>query len=64
MSDYYYLEDKEDESGYSPILGDDYISALLSIAGKHGIKITDEMVLKEARRKWKSKKVPHDKHAG
>lgn len=47
MSDYYYLKDKEDDSGLSAILGDDYISALLSISRKHGIKITDEMVLKE-----------------
>lgn len=50
MSDYYYLEDKEDDSNISPVLGDDYIIALISIAKKRGIKITDEMVLKEVRK--------------
>lgn len=47
MSDYYYFEDKEDDFGFTPILGEDYIRALLIIAKKHGIKITDEMILDE-----------------
>lgn len=44
MSDYYYLNEDPD---LNPILGDDYISALYSISKKHGINITDEMILKE-----------------
>lgn len=44
MSDYYYLNEDAD---FNPILGEDYISALYSISKKHGINITDEMVLKE-----------------
>lgn len=47
MSDYYYLEDKNDEWGYIPVLGGDYIRALKTIAQKHGIKVTDSMILKE-----------------
>ena len=42
MSDYYYIKNSGD-----PVLGDDYIAALLSLARKHGIEITDQMVLKE-----------------
>lgn len=48
MSDYYYLEDENDESGMTPILGDDYIAALFSIARKHGLNITNKMIFKEA----------------
>lgn len=47
MSDYYYFPDKNDEWGFTPVLGDDYICALKSIAKKHGIKITNKMILKE-----------------
>lgn len=47
MSDYYYFADKNEALGYIPILGDDYIGALKSIVNKHGIKITDKMILKE-----------------
>ena len=34
-------------SGGIPVLGDDYIRALKAIANKHGIKITDKMILNE-----------------
>ena len=47
MSDYYYFKDKDDEWGLTLVLGEDYIRALKSIARKHGVKITDKMVLKE-----------------
>lgn len=47
MSDYYYLKNKDDEDNTAPVLGDDYIAALLSIAKKKGINITNEMILKE-----------------
>ncbi len=56
MSDYYYFKNKKDDSDFSPILGDDYISALLSIAKKHGINITDEIILKEVEGKQYSPK--------
>lgn len=54
MSDYYYLNEDPDSN---PILGDDYISALKSISKKHGVNITDEMILKEVLGK-KFKKKP------
>lgn len=47
MSDYYYFQDKDDEWGFTPVLGEDYIHALKSIAKKYGVKITNKMVLKE-----------------
>lgn len=53
MSDYYYLNDDESEFGNTPILGDDYIRALRSIIKKHGIKVTDKMLLQEIFRKTK-----------
>ena len=52
MSDYYYFEDKEEECGFTPIPGEDYISALLSVSKRHGIKITDQMILKEFKQRW------------
>ena len=47
MSDYYYFEDSEEEFEMTPVLGDDYIQALISIAKKYGLKITDKMILEE-----------------
>ncbi|OGH10862.1 MAG: hypothetical protein A2857_06385 [Candidatus Levybacteria bacterium RIFCSPHIGHO2_01_FULL_36_15] len=43
----YYFEDKNDEWGFTTVLGDDYIRALKTIAKNHGVKITDNMILKE-----------------
>ncbi|OGE64430.1 hypothetical protein A3I48_00470 [Candidatus Daviesbacteria bacterium RIFCSPLOWO2_02_FULL_36_7] len=47
MSDYYYIDDKESDFGYIPVLGDDFVAAILSIAKRRGVKITDEMILNE-----------------
>lgn len=47
MSSYYYLEDSSSEFGYSPIPEEEYLMAILRIARKHGVKITDAKILKE-----------------
>ena len=47
MSNYYYLEDSESDSGYAPVLDDDMFEAILSIAKRHGLKITDKMIFEE-----------------
>lgn len=55
MSDYYYFEDKESDLGYTPVLGDDYVMAIKSIARRKGIKITDRMILNEIFHKTRRK---------
>lgn len=60
MSDYYYFEDKEAKDGdfnVTPVLGEDYISALFSIARKHKVNITDELILAEIYQKKKLSKI-------
>lgn len=47
MSDYYYFHNKNEEWGFTPVPGDEYILALKRIAKKHGLKITDKMILEE-----------------
>lgn len=47
MSDYYYLDDKESDFGYTPVLGDDFVAAVLSIAKRKGVEITDKIILNE-----------------
>ena len=51
MGTYYYIKDPDDDNSLSPIYEDDYINALYSIAKKHGIHITDEMIRKELKNK-------------
>lgn len=51
MSDYYYFEDKDEDFGFTPVLGEDYIHALITIAKKNGIRITDKMILNEVYKK-------------
>lgn len=47
MSGYYYLDDPKSKSGSSPVSEDDFVRAIFSIAKKHGLEITDEMILEE-----------------
>ncbi|MBI2330443.1 hypothetical protein HYU94_03555 [Candidatus Daviesbacteria bacterium] len=47
MSDYYYIDDKESDWGYTPVLGDDFVAAIISIAKQKGLRITDKMILNE-----------------
>lgn len=65
MGTYWYVKDLAGDMGYSPVFEDDYVSAIFSIAKKHGLEITDKMILDEVyKKKSKSKKVPHGKHVG
>ena len=51
MGTYYYIKDKNSELGFMPVPEDEYVQAVFYIANKHGIKITDEMILKELENK-------------
>jgi len=56
MGTYWYVKDPESDSGLSPVFEDDFVHALFSIAKKHGLKITDKMILDEVYKKDKTKK--------
>ena len=49
MGTYYYLKNPNphDEWGMVPVHEDDYIAAILRVAKKRGVKITDGMIMKE-----------------
>lgn len=53
MGTYYYLKDKQSKEGFLPVYEDDYIQALYSIVKKHGLKISDKMILEELKGKKK-----------
>lgn len=50
MTSYYYLDDPESETGSAPVPEELYIAAILQIASRKGIKITDQMILKEVKK--------------
>lgn len=50
MGSYFYVDDPESELGYLPIPEDDYLQAVFRIAQKHGLKITDKMILAEIKK--------------
>lgn len=47
MSSYYYFDDPNSEFGSIPVPEEDYFAAILRIARRKGIKITDKLILKE-----------------
>ncbi len=47
MSSYYYVQDPGSEYGFTPIPEDEYIQVIYRIAKKHGLNITDKMILKD-----------------
>lgn len=47
MGSYYYIEDSDSETGYTPIPEDNYIEAILKIAKRNGVKIAPKMILEE-----------------
>lgn len=47
MSSYYYLDDPKSELGSIPVPEEVYIAAILQIASRKGIKISDKIILKE-----------------
>lgn len=46
MGSYYYIEDKNSETGFTSIPEDDYIQAIFRVAKRRGLNITDKMILK------------------
>lgn len=47
MGSYYYISDKDSDLGLTPVPEDEYMQAIFRIAKRYGLKITDEMILKE-----------------
>ncbi len=47
MSSYYYVDDPKSELGCTPIPEEEFINVILAISRKHGLEITDEMILRE-----------------
>lgn len=47
MGSYYYLDDPNSESGYFPLPEEEYLKAYKDIVKRHGINITDKMILEE-----------------
>lgn len=56
MGSYYFVSDPESEFGYTPIPGEDYTMAILTIAKRKGVKISEEMIFEEIKKSWKIKK--------
>lgn len=53
MGTYWYIEDPDSDEGITPVFEDDYVAAIFRIAKENGVKITDEMILKELKKSWK-----------
>lgn len=51
MGSYYYVTDIKSELGYTPISEEDYVGAIIRIAKRKGIKISDKMILEEITKK-------------
>lgn len=47
MSSHCYIQDPNSEFGSVPVAEEDYITAILRIARRKGIKITDQLILRE-----------------
>jgi len=56
MTSYYYFDDPDSNFGFAPVPEDDYVEAILKIAEKNGVKITQEMIFEEVKKKWTMKK--------
>lgn len=56
MTSYYYFDDPESEFGSTPVPEDDYVEAIFKIAKRNGVKITQEMIFEEIRKKWTKKR--------
>lgn len=51
----YYVDDPDSEFDQSPIPEEEYVAAILRIAARHGIEITDKMILEEIKEMWKER---------
>lgn len=47
MSDYFYLEDPENDMGMTPVDSEEMVAAIRKIARKEGVEITDEQIINE-----------------
>ena len=55
MGTYYYLKDSKNEEGTTAVYEDDMIAALHAISKKHGLEITDQMILDQVYGKQQKK---------
>lgn len=56
MTSYYYFDDPDSDLGSTPVPEDDYVEAILKIAEKNGVKMSQEMIFEEVKKRWKAKK--------
>lgn len=50
MSSYYYVKDPDPETSFTPIPEEEYLKVIFRIAKKHGLQITDKMILQELKK--------------
>lgn len=50
MSSYYYVQDPDSETGFTPIPEDEYIQAVFRVAKNKGINISEKMIIEELSR--------------
>lgn len=55
MSTYYYVQDPDSETGFTPIPEDEYTQAVFRVAKNKGVNITDQMVIEELNKKNQKK---------
>lgn len=53
MGRYHYMKSQNAALGYTSIPEDKYVQAVLSIAKKHGVEITENMILQEVEKSQK-----------
>lgn len=52
MTSYYYFDDPDSDFGFTPVPEENYVEAILKIAKKNGIEITQNMIFEEVKKRW------------
>ncbi len=55
MSSYYYVQDQESDTGFTPIPEDEYIQAIFRVAKNKGVNISEKMIIEELNQKNRKK---------
>ncbi|MBI3103325.1 hypothetical protein HYZ05_00115 [Candidatus Daviesbacteria bacterium] len=55
MSSYYYVQDPNSETGFTPIPEDEYIQAVFRVAKNKGVNISGKMIIEELNKKNQKK---------
>ncbi|MDP3973785.1 MAG: hypothetical protein Q8P92_03045 [Candidatus Daviesbacteria bacterium] len=56
MSSYYYVQDPNSETGFTPIPEDEYMQAAFRVAKNKGVNVTDKMIIEELNQKNQKKR--------